>query len=233
VPVLGPIDYAIWFLSFGAEVYVVVFALAKRHYRRYFSLASYMLVAALVNVSHFIVYWRYGFESLEYRYVYYYSDCLVTILLYFTILELYQHTFQEMAVSRHLRIVAVLLLGGTAWFSYMVVHNNLNQLTSRFVVELGQNLYFVGVVLTYVLWGAVLKLRETRTRLVHLVLSLGIYFSANAVLFALRNLFPEIGIFRFVFPLVATFLPLAWAYTFTRIPEEARLAPARVATAHR
>ncbi len=230
---LGPVDYTIWLVSFAAEVYVVVFAIANKHYRRYFSLASYMLVAALVNVSHFFVYLRYGFESLEYRYLYYYSDCLITIFLYFTILELYQHTFREMSVSRYLRAVAVLLLGGTVWFSYMVVHKNLNQLTNRFVVELGQNLYFVGVVLTYVLWGAVLKLRETRARLVHLVLSLGIYFSANAILFAFRNLFPEIGIFRFVFPLVSTFLPLAWAYTFTRIPEEARLAPARVAAVHR
>jgi hypothetical protein len=231
--VLGLVEYAVWVVSFLAEVYVVVFAVAKKHYLRYFSLISYMLVAVLVNVSHFVAYRRYGFESLEYRYLYYYSDCLVTILLYFAILELYQHTFREMSVSRYLRTGAVLLLGGTAWFSYMVVHNNLNHLTSRFVVELGQNLYFVGVVLTYVLWGAVLKLRETRARLVHLVLSLGIYFSANAILFALRYLFPELGIFRSVFPLVATFLPLAWAYTFTFVPEEARLAPARVAAVHR
>jgi len=96
------------------------------------------------------------------------------------------------------------------------------------VVELGQNLYFVGVVLTYVLWGAVMKLRETRMRLIQLVLSLGVYFSAYAALYALRNLFPDVAIFKFLVPIVGTWLPLAWAYTFTKVPENARLATARL-----
>ena len=43
------------------------------------------------------------------------------------------------------------------------------------------------------LWGAILKLRETRVRLIELVLALGIYFSADAMTYALRNLFPSAG----------------------------------------
>ena len=39
--------------------------------------------------------------------------------------------------------------------------------------------YFVGVVLTYLLWGAILKLRETRTRLIQLVLALGDLFQCR------------------------------------------------------
>ena len=39
----------------------------------------------------------------------------------------------------------------------MVIHENRSHLTTRFVVELGQNLHFVGMVLTYLLWGAILK----------------------------------------------------------------------------
>ena len=75
-------------------------------------------------------------------------------------------------------------------FSYAVVHQNRTHLTTHFVVEMSQNVYFVGVVLTYLLWGAILKLHETRTRLIQLVLALGIYFSADAGSYALRNLFP-------------------------------------------
>jgi hypothetical protein len=95
-------------------------------------------------------------------------------------------------------------------------------------VELSQNLYFVGVVLTYVLWGAVVKLRETRTRLVQLVLALGIYFSASAAAYALRNMFPSLAVTHFIPPLAGTFLPLAWAYTFWKVSETARLAPGRL-----
>ena len=122
------------------------------------------------------------------------------------------------------------------WFSFMVIHQNMaihqskDHLTSRFVVELGQNLYFVGVALTYLLWGAILKLRDTRTRLIQLVLSLGVYFSTSAVTYALRNLFPglEVPILKWLPPLAAIWLPSAWAFTFTKVPEDARLATARL-----
>jgi glucan phosphoethanolaminetransferase (alkaline phosphatase superfamily) len=100
---------------------------------------------------------------------------------------------------------------------------------------LGQNLYFVGVVLTYLLWGAILKLRETRTRLIQLVLALGVYFSATACTYALRNLFPnlESSVLKSIFPVVGLWLPVAWAYTFAKVSEDARLATARLAAGTR
>jgi peptidoglycan/LPS O-acetylase OafA/YrhL len=136
--------------------------------------------------------------------------------------------FRDMRVSAYIRVATVLLLVGTAWFSYMVVKDNIDHLKSRFVVELGQNMYFVGVVLTYLLWGAVMKTRESRARLVQLILALGIYFSANAAAYALRNIFPGLQAVKMVLPLMGTLLPLAWAYTFTKIPEGTRLATARL-----
>jgi hypothetical protein len=230
---LGPFDYSVWFLGAALQYYVVIRAAIKAYFLKYLSLHTYMLAAALVTTGRFWIVHSRGFASPDYLYFYYYSDALLTVLLFLAIVELYQQVFREMGVSVYLRAATVMLLAGTAWFSYMVVRDHQDHLTSRFVVELSQNLYFVGVVLTYLLWGAVVKLRETRARLVHLVLSLGIFFSAHALIYALRNLFPEIALLRSLPPLVGTFLPLAWAYTFTRIPEEARLAPARVATAHR
>jgi hypothetical protein len=151
-------------------------------------------------------------------------------LVYFTIMELYQHVFREMNLSGYIRGATALLLAGTAFFSYAVVRQNTDHLTSRFVVELGQNLYFVGVVLTYLLWGAVLKLKETRTRLIQLILALGVYFSATAAAYALRHLFPSLqsSILRWVPPLIGTWLPLAWAYTFSKVSEDARLATANL-----
>jgi glucan phosphoethanolaminetransferase (alkaline phosphatase superfamily) len=135
-----------------------------------------------------------------------------------------------MKAERYVKMGALLLLAGTAAFSGAVVLQSSAKILTHFVFELSQNLYFVGVVLTYVLWAAILKLRETRTRLIQLVLSLGIYFSLLAANYAIRNLYPQLGFV--VAPLaqiVGTFLPLAWAYAFWRIPEEARLAPSRLA----
>jgi MFS family permease len=138
-----------------------------------------------------------------------------------------------MGVQRYLRVGAMLLLAATAWFSYQVVMSSSHRMLTRFVVELSQNLYFVGVVLTYLLWGAIMKLRETRTRLIQLVLALGVYFSAFAASYALRNLYPQLAIWRYVSHLMALWLPLAWSYTFLKVPEEARLATARLAAPNR
>jgi hypothetical protein len=231
---LGPFDYVVVLLSLLTEAYVVVRLCAARNIFRYFSLNVYMLAAATVTVGGLVIMRGFGFHSHLYNYFYYYSDALLTISLFFVVMSFYHQVFQQMGASRYVRGASVLLLSATALFSYLVVRQNTNHLTTRFVVEMGQNLYFVGVVLTYLLWGAILKLRETRTRLVQLVLALGIFFSINAAAYALRNMFPGFqGEFlKFIPPLAEVFLPLAWAYTFSRIPEEARLLTARLAASH-
>ncbi len=152
-----------------------------------------MLCDAFVTCGLYYCVQHFGFDSTTYVYFYYYTDSLLNVLMFWVIIKFYQETFAEMGVSRYIRGAAVMLILLTAVFSYAVVHQNRTHLTSRFVVEIGQNFYFVGVVLTYLLWGAILKLRETRTRLIQLVLALGIYFSADACTYALRNLVSGAG----------------------------------------
>lgn len=228
---LGLFNYALTLLSFAAEVYVVVRLIVSRKSFRYLSLTLYMAAAALVTVAQVLTLRRFGIDSLAYRYLYYYTDALLTILLFFVIMNFYQQMFEQMGVGKYVRTASALLLTGTALVSFGVVHQNRDHLTGRFVIEMGQNLYFVGVVLTYLLWVAIVKLRETRTRLIQMVLALGIFFSADAAAYAMRNLFPGLQehLLRFIPPLAGTFLPLAWAYTFTKVSEDARLETARVA----
>ena len=125
------------------------------------------------------------------------------------------------------RAGAMLLLGGTALISYHMVASSSDRLVTGLSFELSQNLYFVGVVLTYLLWGAMMKLRENRTRLMQLVLSMGVYFSAFAGSYALGNLYPDLVLWRYFSPdghLAADFLGL---YVH-KVPEDARMATARV-----
>lgn len=226
----GPLEYGIWFLGALLEVVVVVCAAKNKAFREYFFLNFYMLISLLVSVGRFDILHEYGLSSAKYVYFYFYTDALLTILLYFALISLFTRVFGEMKAERYVRLGAVLLLGGTALFSYAVVQQSSSKMVTHFVFELSQNLYFVGLVLTYVLWAAVLKLRETRTRLIQLVLSLGVYFSLLAADYALQNLFPsQSALLQFIPPLVGCFLPAAWAYAFWRIPGEARLAPARLA----
>jgi hypothetical protein len=231
---LGPVDWLIWFLATLFEVSVVVCSVHKKAFRRYFFLNLYMLFSVLISVGRFRVLMHNGRLSLEYRYFYFYSEALLVISLYFALISLYSRVFQELQVEKYVRFGAVLLLAGTAWFSYAVVNQSSSRMLTHFVFQLSQNLYFVGLVLTYALWGAILKLRETRALLVQLVLSLGVYFSAYAASYAISNLRP--GLFfkiNYIFPVIGCLLPLAWAYAIWRVPEETRIAPARLATVPR
>jgi len=229
----GSIDYVIWALGSLLEVAVVVCALSKRSLRRYLCLNLYMLFSFLLSIGRYLVLRHSGLASAEYSYFYFYSDAVLTIFLYLALITLYLHVFDEMKVEKYLRLTAVLLLAGTALFSYAVVQQSQQKMLTGFFYELSQNLYFVGLVLTYVLWGAILKLRETRTQLIQLVLSLGIYFSAFAATYALRNIYPDFAPLAYVIPVFGCLLPLAWAYAFWRLPEDARMAPARLAVVPR
>jgi hypothetical protein len=230
----GSFDYAVWIACTLLEACVVVCALRSQSFRRYFFLNIYMGLSFFVSVGRFQIISHLGVSSLEYAYFYFYSDALLTIGLYFALLNLYSLIFDEMKVERYLRLGAIILLGGTAWFSYAVINQSSHRILSHFAFELSQNLYFVGLILTYVLWGAVLKLRETRARLIQFVLALGVYFSAFAADYALRNLYPNMqGAFHYVTPMLGCILPAAWTYSFLFVTEEARLAPSRLAAVPR
>ncbi len=218
-------------LSLGTllEALVVVSAIRRKLFRRYFFLNLYMILCAAASLGRWQVLKQEGLKSLSYRYFYFYSDAVLTIILFFALTSLYVYVFEEMKLERYFRLGAVVLLGGTCWFSYAVVSQSSHKMLTYFAFELSQNLYFVGLVLTYVLWAAILNLRETRTLLVQLVLSLGVYFGASAATYSVSNLHPML--FSYVhnmMPIMGCLLPLSWAYAFWRVPDDARLAPARL-----
>jgi hypothetical protein len=209
---------------------VVVCAVRRGLFKRYFFLNLYVLLELLVSLGRFRVLVHDGWTSDTYRYFYFYSDALLTIALFFTVTSLYVFVFEELKLERYVRLGAVLLLAGTSWFSYEVVNQSSHRMLTHFAFELSQNLYFVGLVLTFVLWGAILKLRETRALLVQLVLSLGIYFSAFAASYSLSNLSPNVFVHMvYLVPAMGCLLPLSWAYAFWRVSDGARLAPSRLA----
>lgn len=229
----GSASYAILLLGTLLEALVVVCAVRRKVLRKYFILNLYMLLCVFVSLGrHHILTHDGGVGSESYRYFYFYSDALLTIVLYFGLISLYIAVFEQMKVERYLRMGALVLLAGTALFTYAVVSQSSHRIMTYFVFELSQNLYFVGLVLTYVLWGAVLKMRQTNALLVQLVLSLGVYFSAYAASYSLSNLHHYwYSYVTYLVPIIGCLLPMSWAYAFWRVPKEAQLSPARLAVA--
>jgi hypothetical protein len=222
------IALAVWIVGMGAGVCFVTCSVVRASFLKYFFLNLYVILSLFADLLRQTILGIYGLESPQYAYTYFYTDCLLTIALFVAVISLASRVFSELNLARFVRFVAVLLLLGTAGFTYAVVAQSTERLATRFALELSQNLYFVGLVLTYLLWGAVLKLQETRTRLVQMVLSLGLYFSAYAGSYALVNLAPNYEILRYLAPILGCFLPVSWALTIIRHSEDSRLTPARL-----
>jgi hypothetical protein len=225
---LDPVDYILWLIVIAAEFCCLICLVKKKAFTRYFTLALYLATSIAVGAGRFLILAATGFSSNAYVYFYFYSDAVLTICLFFVLMSFYSLVFSEMGVSKLVRSGAMLLLGGTALISHHMVASSGDKMVTRFVFELSQNLYFVGVVLTYVLWGAMAKLRENRTRVLQLVLSMGVYLSAFAASYALCNMYPESGLWRYIMPTLAIWLPVSWTYSFLKVPEDARIATAQV-----
>lgn len=225
---LDPVNYAIWLGVLLVEIASLICLIRGRALSQYFTLVLYLSACIATDIASFSILKTSGYLSSTYFYFYFYSQFLLTICLFFVLMTLYSLVFSDMGVGKQIRAGAMLLLAGTAGISYYLVAVSSNRMVTHFVAELGQNLYFVGVVLTYVLWAAMAKLRENRTRVMQLVLSMGVYVSLSAGSYAMNNLYPKHEFWQYYFPLTALWLPVSWAYTFLRVPKDARLATARV-----
>jgi hypothetical protein len=229
----GAVAFAIWIIGAALELAFVVCSVARKSFGRYFFLNLYFLMELSSEVLRYYSLQHFGQASDQYRFAYFFTDVLLTMALYLALISLYTRIFAELEFGKYVRLTAVLLLAGTTVFSYAVVAQSSERLSTTFAYELSQNLYFVGLVLTYILWGAILKLRETRTRLVQFVLALGVYFSAYAASYALGNLASKYSVLQVFGPIVGCLLPLAWTMTMWRHTEESRLIPAQLVAVER
>jgi hypothetical protein len=231
----GPLDYLFFALGLLLDVAVVVCSLRRQELLRFFSLNLYVLLVGGADVGGYLFLRHFGATSRQYFLWYYGSDVLLGISLYFVVIHLYQLTLASFKIAKYIVCGATLLFVLICAFSYRAAHTGSAFVNAHFAVELEQNLNFAGVVLTYLLLGAVLKMRETGTLLMQLVLALGIYFSAIAATYAARSLFPQLDVhslWRWAPPLIGLWLPLAWSYAFLRIPAAARILTRQVAVAH-
>src|SRR5260370_7322649 len=98
-----------------------------------------MAASVLVSIGRYNYLSHYGFTSKEYLYFYYYSDSLLTIALYFALASLYSHIFADLNAERYIMLGTVILLSGTALFSYPLVHHFRSKLVTHFLVALSHN----------------------------------------------------------------------------------------------
>ncbi len=218
---VGTYDLVIEVLGAVLALGVVVICARQGFFNRYLFLNVYLLTNVVFTLGCYYVRSLYGYRSVEYFDFYYTGDAIPNIVGYLVIGSFFDRLLRHSTFHRYVRptltIFFVLIAGISAFF----IAGSVDRLYPRFVIELQQNLYFVGALLTFLLWMAVSYLDVQSRRFTLLVSGLGIYFAAHAANYAIRFLFPSLSTLTLVVPPLAyNFMVGLWLYTFLRVPEE-------------
>jgi hypothetical protein len=213
-------DLAIELLSILLALGVGGVCVAKGYLRRYLFVNVYLFSIVVFTAGCFHVRSVYGYDSTEYFYFYYAGDAFANILGYLLIGSFFDRLLRGSVFQKYVRptlVIAFLLIAG---ISARVLSGSLDQFYSRFIFEFQQNIYFLGVLLTLLLWISMSYLRVESRRFVLLVSGLGIYFSSHAANYAMQFLFPSLTLsLTRVPPLAYNLMLVLWLYTFLRVPE--------------
>jgi hypothetical protein len=220
---LGPIDLVLWLAGFLGEVYVLAWAIHDRTLLRYRGLLVYVAALAGDEILSFVILRRYGFTSNEYIYYYYYSDAVLTLLMFVAIMGLCSRVFREQQRSGLVRTFTLTILAVVVLYAAAVTAVKHQLLGTHFAGEFNESLYFTGMILTYGLWVMLLRRRDPRLRLVLVISAFGIYFGGQTMSYTLMALFPRAAGLHYLPALMGAWLPLSLGYSFHKVSEEARV----------
>ena len=218
---IGAYELSIAGLSVVLTLGTVVGCLYTKLFLRYFVLNLYLLVNLLFTLGCYYVYSIYGYGSDQYYYFYFLGDAIQNVAGYLLIGSFFDRLLRESVFHKYVRPTLAIFFLLIAGISALFISGSVDRLYSHFVIEFQQNLYFVGVLLTFLLWMSVSYLDVQSRRFTLLVSGLGIYFAAHAASYALWFLFPVLApLIVVVPPLAYNFMVGLWLYTFLRVPEE-------------
>ena len=152
-------------------------------------LAWYLLFAMAMDFSEYFVLHRYGYRSHAYSVCYYAFDIAIIIAGYIVLARLVEIAFVRSRMqATWLRRGALLLFTGVATISawYVYIYDRLTLV--RFGIRLEQNMSYLGMILSLLLWVGMNGLLTPGLRFRRVVLSFSILYSSCAMLYALHQL---------------------------------------------
>ncbi len=218
---VGSYELVVALLATVVSLAIVVVCLKQRCFLRYFFLNVYIIISVAFTWGCFYVLYKEGYDSLAYFYFYYTGDALGTIVGYLVIASLFDQLLRRSIFRPYVRPTLLIFFLLVVGISGLFISRNVQQLYPRFVIEFEQNMYFVGVLLTFLLWMTMTYLGAETRRFALLVSGMGIFFAAHAANYAIRFLFPSLSALTLVVPPLAyNFMVGLWLYTFLWVPEE-------------
>jgi hypothetical protein len=217
---MGIYDQVILWLSVVLALAAVFVCAYKSSFLRYFWLNLFLLSGIAFTLGCYYVQSVFGYDSDQYFYFYYTGDAVFNILGYVLIGTFFDRLLRPSSFHQYVRPTLVFTFLLILAISGRFVWQSVYRFESQFVYEFQQNIYFVGVLLTFLLWISLSFLSAQNTRFVLLVSGLGIYYSIHAGNYALQFLAPALREYVYRVPPLAYVLMVGlWLYAFIRVPE--------------
>ena len=169
---------------------------------------------------------QYGFASRQYFYVYWSTDFLLVISAFILVCLFFRRAcFQEEKMWRFVRLLLFFIFILVMGISCLSFSRNYSQLSTYFIVEFNQNLYFTCLVLNTLLYILLQQIESADDELGLLVCGVGIQFAGPAATLALVHLTTGEGFAKslayFMMPLCTLGMLLVWAYAIGRVQDTA------------
>lgn len=208
-------DFALWIVGTFAAAFVCGLIVLRGRLRRYRMLACYFGVSALLDWMRLGFFRHYGSSSSQYAYIYYYSDCLLTLLLYFAVAEHFVSVWDSMTARKCARLGTFLLAVCVGMFSWVVVEQSFVKTVPHLVIEYSSCLYFATICLGLVLFVASMWNRGVSFRDRLLAFVLASYLALMSWQYLLRNLYPGFHSIVYTNAQLWILLLLGVAYVFS------------------
>jgi hypothetical protein len=206
-------ELTLWLLTTLVEAFVVFLFLIQGLFRKFLLLNIYLLFSVTISMGRFAVLYHFGFTSSEYAHFYYFTDALLTLFLFLSLCELSVRLVGTKMARRKAALWGAGALLATSWFSFLVVSSRGTHVTTRFAVELSQNIFFVCCLAIVLLW--VWKLRnypEDRIA-ARFVSVLSVYFSLFVLIYGAHQLAPQVSsLIHNLAPMMGAWLPLGCGF---------------------
>ena len=218
----GIVSYAYQYGCYLIEAGLIVFVALSSQRRRSISAALYLSCMLATGVARTYALRRFGYHSTQYSNVYWKTDFLLVISLFFLVCLLFRRAclHQEKMwrlVRLLLTFVSILVVGISGLFFSHHYGNHL----ADFIVEFSQNLYFTCLVLNTLLYLLLQQIDSVDDQLGLLVCGVGIQFAGPAATLALIHLTTGEGFAQSLGSLAMRFctlgMLLVWTYAIVPV----------------
>lgn len=208
-------DFALWIVGTLSAAFACGLIILRGRLRRYRILASYFGVTVLVESMRGKILFEYGMSSPQYMYLYYYSDCLLTLLLYFAVAEHFVRVCGSGTARKYARTGSFLLAVFVGIFSLAVVLQSSAKLMTHLVFNYSDYLFYATAGLGLLLFVTSLRNKGVAFHDRALAFVLASYPALMLWQYLLRRLYPGFNSIVYTSTLLWILLLLGVAYIFS------------------